>query len=283
MLIDDDILTEGSREVVQSTKQAHRLEKTIKQTLNAFENGQRRHSSDRKNDNVYTGFSGTSHPSEIVKIPSSKQGLNRIKRNTREYVCSILQKENSKNAIEFSPQRVINRTSTKWMKKRVGLQNSNSRPSTTKIIEATKIRSQTAQKDSSVRRTTASTGNNLSNHRFKNHIKYQDGQNFLFQNSWIPKSYRKEPLETPGDRNEGMIPKKIPTNKPFQNTISAIRDPSIISSNITIQGNDNRIKKIIPGMEKPVKIEKKESSKKAKTVSGLLFQKNWFYYLLNGL
>mmetsp|Transcript_17348 Transcript_17348/g.17029 ORF Transcript_17348/g.17029 Transcript_17348/m.17029 type:complete len:203 (+) Transcript_17348:584-1192(+) len=134
--------------------------------------------------------------------------------------------------------------------------NSDSRPGTTKIIQATKIRSQTAQKDSSVRRTTASTGNNLSNHRFRNHVKYTESENLLFQNSWIPNSYRKNVFDV-ADRTDPVIPKKIPTQKFLKNTISGVREINPVTSKITIQGNEGNIKKIIPGLEKPQKLEKK--------------------------
>ena len=133
--------------------------------------------------------------------------LGRNKRNTRAYVCSIIDKENRKE-IETSPEmKMVNRTSTKWMKTRAGLLQGPNKPSTAKMIEATRFRSQTAQKDSSGRKTTASTGNNESNKKFKNHIRYPDEHHtFIFQNSWIPNSYRMN-NKSEMDRVESIIPK----------------------------------------------------------------------------
>ena len=126
----------------------------------------------------------------------------------------------------------------------------NIRPSTTKIIQATRIRSQTAQKELSIKRTTASTGNNESKNRFKNH---PEGHSFLFQNSWIPNSYRLNSND--GERVEVIIPKKIPVkNKP----ICPIKaGPQIISNTVVIKANEKEklLKKITKGMDNKQKGE----------------------------
>ncbi|CAI2385740.1 unnamed protein product [Moneuplotes crassus] len=255
LLIDDDVLTDHSKESSKPTKQGQRLQKTIKKTMNAFEVENKRNCSECRDKIIFMGINKVSTANNATKIPTSKQCINRAKRNAREYVCSILDHEKPHTGIEFTNHKIINRTSAGWMKQSYGT-NSDSRPGTTKIIQATKIRSQTAQKDSSVRRTTASTGNNLSNHRFRNHVKYTESENLLFQNSWIPNSYRKNVFDV-ADRTDPVIPKKIPTQKFLKNTISGVREINPVTSKITIQGNEGNIKKIIPGLEKPQKLEKK--------------------------
>ena len=71
-------------------------------------------------------------------------------RNTKMHVGSI---------IGVKLQRIITKTSTRWMTSKTGDTDSTLRPGTTNYINARRLHSQTVQKDSlSNKRTNASTG-----------------------------------------------------------------------------------------------------------------------------
>lgn len=149
-------------------------------------------------------------------------------RNTKMYVGSI---------IGDRLRKVINKTSTKWMKNRVSSQDDD-RPHTTKELEEKRIRSQTAQKDSiSNKRTTASTGGNGSKKGIKQHVAHSKGNSYLEQNAWIPNSYRvNKPSENTLKITEGEI-NNSEVDKPTIRKILPAKMPKESKTNIIITKN----------------------------------------------
>lgn len=108
------------------------------------------------------------------------------------------------------------------MKVRLGSQEGSTRPNTTKKMDQVRMRSQTAHKDIiEEKKTASSTGD--SNKLFKHHARYNEKTRLLFQNSWIPNSYRvsrdtneqaSDTKETDEKPNKIVIKKIIPKRHP---------------------------------------------------------------------
>lgn len=133
-------------------------------------------------------------------------------RNTKTHVGSI---------IGAKLHHITNRTSTKWMKVRLGSQEGSTRPNTTKKMDQTRMRSQTTHKDGLEERKVGGSAGD-SNKLYKHH-RYNEKTQLLFQNSWIPNSYRVSRVtneeqnntkETDDKPNKIIIKKIIPKRHP---------------------------------------------------------------------
>ena len=180
-------------------------------------------------------------------------GVYEAGRNTKMHVGSI---------IGTKLQRIINKTSTKWMEARY-IQDV--RPQTTKEIEEKRLKSQTVHKDSIWNKwTNASTGANGSKRMSRIPNKNIKINSFLIQNSWIPNSYRVNkccetvgiPLNlTPSD-NTKIIAKRV------AKIISKADDPIIKQDKLIIQNVQREVlnKSPIEKDEQKKQILEKQSS-----------------------
>lgn len=147
-------------------------------------------------------------------------------RNTKMHVGSI---------IGSKLQRIINKTSTKWMEAKY-IQDI--RPQTTKDVEEKRLKHQAVHKDSIWNKwTNASTGANGSKKVARIPNKSIKVNSFLMQNSWIPNSYRVNKCSetvggvpatlTPPDNSNGIARK-------IWKIISKTDEPTIKSDKIII-------------------------------------------------
>jgi hypothetical protein len=111
------------------------------------------------------------------------------------------------------------------MKIRLGSQEGSTRPNTTKKMDQVRMKSQTAHKDIIEGKKTAGSRGDSAKH-FRPHNRYGHPTHLLFQNSWIPNSYRVSRAannktedqinskETDDKSNKADIKKIIPMKRP---------------------------------------------------------------------